>query len=72
MKNQNVLQVHPVMCQQQCEDLDTVLKAIDDFGANTLALANQGPQGYMQFIEARDNLRQFIKETTLNYRFVKD
>lgn len=64
--------IYPSMCEKQCQDLEQLLNAVDEFGANTLALANQGPQGYMSFIEARDTLRKFIKDTAKNYRLVKE
>lgn len=40
--------------------INNLLNAIDDFGANTLALVNQGPQGYSAFISARDTLREMV------------
>ena len=63
------LQIFPAMCSQQKADLETLLAAIDDFGATTLALTN-GPQGYVSFIEARDSVRSRVLTTAKNYRFV--
>ena len=70
MKTEQTLQIYPCMCEQQRNDLDNILCAIDEFGANTLALANQGPHGYATFIETRDKLRSLVKDTAQNYRLV--
>lgn len=70
MKPEQTLQIYPSMCEQQLKDLEMILYAIDDFGANTLALANQGPQGYQSFIDTRDKLRSLVKDTAKNYRLV--
>ena len=71
MKTDNApLQIYPCMCEKQLQDLNTILQAVDDFGANTLALSSQGPQGYAIFIQSRDSLRQLIQETSKHYRLV--
>ena len=71
MKTDNApLQIHPCMCDKHIQDLDTILQAIDDFGATTLALASQGPHGYTTFIQSRDSLRDLIRETNKHYRLV--
>lgn len=71
MTNQQTpLQIYPSMCNKQLEDLDRLLRAIDDFGASTLAIGTQGPMGYTLFIQSRDELRDLVKETAKNYRLV--
>lgn len=64
------LQIFPSMCERQKQDLETMLRAIDDFGATTLALASQGPQGYVCFIETRDSVRKLVSDIAANYRLV--
>lgn len=66
----SVLKIYPALCEQQRKDLDTLLFAIDDFGAYALALPSQGHQGYSGFIEARDKLRSMIHDMSQHYRFV--
>lgn len=64
------LLIFPHMCQQQCQDLDILLHALDDFGATALALSGNSAQGYACFIEARDNIRKLVVDTAKNYRMV--
>lgn len=68
--NTTPLQIYPAMCEQQCQDLDTLLKAVDDFGAMSLALTGHGAQSYTSFIEARDAVRKLIVDISKNYRLV--
>ena len=70
LNNAPALQIYPYMCEQQRTDLEFLLKAVDEFGGTTLALANQGPQGYATFIEARDTLRNNINDMASKYRIV--
>ena len=65
-----LIKVLPYMCDRQAHDLDSMRRAIDDFGAATLALSGKGAQAYSQFIEARDSILELLLETTKNYRLV--
>ncbi len=64
------MQIHPAMCQQQCQDLEMLLNLVDEFGATALALSGQTSQGYMSFIQERDNIRKTIVDIAGNYRLV--
>ncbi len=64
------MQIHPAMCQQQCQDLEMLLNLVDEFGATALALSGQTSQGYMSFIQERDNIRKTIADIASNYRLV--
>jgi hypothetical protein len=47
---------------QKTEQLNLILESIDDFGACTLALANQGAQAYTNFLQAREHLIRLVQE----------
>lgn len=66
----NPLQIFPSMCAQQCRDLDTMLSAVDEFGATALALSGSTSQGYMSFIQERDSIRKLLNDIAKNYRLV--
>ena len=70
MNTATPLQIFPPMCEQQCQDLQTLLAAVDDFGAMSLALNTSGAQSYTSFIEARDAVRKLITDIAKNYRYV--
>lgn len=66
------LQIYPSMCARQLEDLRQMLSAIDDFGATALALSSNSAQGYSSFIDARDQIRELVRSTAMNYRLVSE
>lgn len=72
MKPTNTLTIYPLMCQQQAQDISTMLAAIDEFGATALGLTASNPQGYSAFIETRDQIRKLFEETLSNYRLVTE
>lgn len=72
MFNTGPLTIYPAGCKQQKEDLAILLHALDDFGATALALSSKGAQSYSTFIEARDQLREHVRDTFEKYRLVKD
>ena len=63
--------IHEHWCKKQQEDFETMMTAVDDLGAASLALATNGAQGYTQFIQARDNFKQMFSEMSKNYRYVE-
>ena len=63
--------IHEQWCKKQQEDFETMMTAVDDLGAASLALATNGAQGYTQFIQARDNFKQMFSEMSKNYRYVE-
>jgi len=63
--------IYKQWCKKQQEDFDTIMTAVDDLGAASLALATNGAQGYTQFIQARDNFKQMFSEMSKNYRYVE-
>lgn len=65
------LRIYPIMCDQQKQDLNTILTGLDDFAASALALANQGPQAYSTFIEDRERFRAIIFGMCDKYRYVE-
>jgi hypothetical protein len=47
-----------------------MLSAVDEFGATALALSGNTSQGYMSFIQERDNIRKLLNDIAKNYRLV--
>jgi len=67
----NSFKIHKHWCEKQQQDYNTVMQAVDDLGAASLALATTGAQGYQQFIQARDNFKETFQQMTKNYRYVE-
>jgi 23S rRNA pseudoU1915 N3-methylase RlmH len=65
------IKIHEQWCKKQQEDFQTMMTAVDDLGAASLALATNGAQGYTQFIQARDNFKEMFSEMSKNYRYVE-
>jgi peroxiredoxin len=63
--------IHEVWCAQQQQDFDTMMRAVDDLGAASLALSTHGAQAYTQFIEARDNFKTLFRDIASRYRYVE-
>lgn len=66
------LQIFPAMCQEQRQDIEAMLHALDDFGATTFALSANSAQGYTSFIDARSNIRSMFADTFKKYRLVSE
>ena len=65
------IKVHPYWCNQQQQDYDNIMQAVDNLGAASLSLASNGAQAYQQFIDARDQFKQQFLDVTKRYRYVE-
>lgn len=66
-----VLKIHDTWCEKQQQDYEQMMQAVDDLGAAALGLTTNGAQGYLQFIQARDNFKQMFLDTSKHYRYVE-
>ncbi len=67
----SALKIHKYWCPKQEQDYKTIMQAVDDLGAASLALATNGAQAYTQFLQARDDFRECFTEITKHYRYVE-
>jgi len=67
----SALKIHKYWCQKQEQDYKTIMQAVDDLGAASLALATNGAQAYTQFLQARDDFRECFTEINKHYRYVE-
>jgi len=65
------LKIHKYWCAKQEQDYKTIMQAVDDLGAASLALATNGAQAYTQFLQARDQFRECFTQMTKHYRYVE-
>lgn len=71
MSNNLTLKIYPHNCEQQAEDYEGLMQAVDDIGAASLALANSGAQAYTQFITAREDFKAMLEIMLRKYRYVE-
>lgn len=66
------IKVYPYGCTQQKLDHETLIAAVDNIGAASLALATSGAQAYTQFIDARDSFKELYYNMSKRYRYVEE
>lgn len=69
---QKAVKIHQYWCEQQQQDHNNILQAVDNIGAASLALANQGAQAYQQFIEARQAFKNLLIDMGKRYRYIEE
>ena len=64
------MKIYPHQCKQQQQDIEQILNSAEEVISMALSLSSQGSMGYPLFIQARDNFRQLVKQTSNKYRIV--
>jgi hypothetical protein len=70
MMMNGIVEIKPMFCEENMQDIQTILDLCDDVASAATTMTTQGGQACQQFIDARHRFREFLLTSAEHYRYV--